>query len=52
MPKRIINVIKTMGAALEAANAGEMLTKKQKEKVMHIHKDKIAEKSHLRLSEK
>jgi hypothetical protein len=48
MPKRIINVLKTMGSALEAANAGEMLTKKQKEKVMHKHKDPIAEKSDLR----
>ena len=48
MPKRIINVIKTMGSALEAANAGEMLTKKQKEKVIHSQKDKISEKSHLR----
>ena len=48
MPKRVINVLKTMGSALEAANAGEMLTKKQKEKVIHKHKDRIAEKSHLR----
>ena len=48
MPKRIINVIKTMGSALEAANAGEMLTKKAKEKVINNHKDRIAEKSHLR----
>ena len=48
MPKRVINVLKTMGAALEAANTGEMLTKKQKEKVLLDHKDPIAKKSHLR----
>jgi hypothetical protein len=48
MPKRIINVLKTMGSALEAANSGEMLTKKQKQKIMQDHKDRIAEKSHLR----
>ncbi len=48
MPKRIINVLKTMGAALEAANAGEMLTKEQKKKIMNKHKDHIAEKSRLR----
>lgn len=48
MPKRIINVLKTMGSALEAANAGEMLTKEQKKKVMLHHKERIAEKSHLR----
>ena len=48
MPKRIINVLKTMGTALEAANTGEMLTKKQKEKVMHKHKNPIDKKSHLR----
>ena len=44
MQKRIINVIKTVGSALEAANAGEMLTKKQKEKVMYNHKDNISKK--------
>lgn len=48
MPKRIINVLKTMGSALEAANAGEMLTKKQKKEVMHKHKDHIAKNAHLR----
>jgi len=48
MPKRIINVLKIMGSALEAANAGEMLTKKQKKEIMNKHKDHIAEKSRLR----
>ncbi len=48
MPKRIINVLKTMGSALEAANAGEMLTREQKKKVMNKYKDRIAEKSRLR----